>query len=298
MDDSFNLNTWVTAFNSHLKLRAFEQFSLLLCDVQKCSTLQRDLLHKLLFDDHRSPELWFAYIDFVVKTNPDRRLQLQRLVNKSLELLDEKDCKDNKSFLSIHIISAQLKGDAKDSIKYFQNTIWKKEIGRRFATLYLTWAKYETDLNGKASALDILQKGLLCGAEPRQLLITCVQDLNNVSNHTNSPENIILKEEDDEEIEFKSGAEGSRRGVFVVSVSSGDEDATATIKLDIPPPSRHKKPTLHSHSNKQMPDNSIMPDAKHGTKKYKHKFKAIKAFAATKNNKFVVREMSARDSST
>lgn len=43
-----------------------------------------------------------------------------------------------------------------DSLKYFQNIIAKRDIGKRLACTYLTWAEYEQKINGPQSSLKVL----------------------------------------------------------------------------------------------------------------------------------------------
>lgn len=100
---------WVKAFNDKLRVKPFEQFSLLLCDLDSCESAQKDLLKKILFDDHASPVYWGEYISYAFKKFPERKLQLQRLVNKALETVDEKENKNNRHFAAIHVQSAKLK---------------------------------------------------------------------------------------------------------------------------------------------------------------------------------------------
>lgn len=105
-----DLKNWIDAFNSKLKTKAFEQFSILICDFKKCQQKQKDLLYKILFIDHKAANYWSDYIEFVVNSFSDRRLQLQRLINKSFELLSESENINNINYVKIHLIAAQLKG--------------------------------------------------------------------------------------------------------------------------------------------------------------------------------------------
>jgi hypothetical protein len=101
---------WLDAFQQRLKKRTFEQFSILLLDFNECCQEQKRLLEKILFDDHNSVDHWSRYIRFVsVHFDQKNQLQLQRLINKALEFLNEKQLKDNSQFLEIHILLAKLK---------------------------------------------------------------------------------------------------------------------------------------------------------------------------------------------
>ena len=99
---------YIDAFNSRLKTKAFEQFSLLLCDLEKSNDQQLSLLHSLL-EDHRSLQKWAQYITYVSARHPDRKFQLQRLINKALEFLDENELNGKEEFLDIHLYSVKLK---------------------------------------------------------------------------------------------------------------------------------------------------------------------------------------------
>ena len=94
----------MSAFNAKIKSKAFEQFSLLMFDEKMLSgdcssstgnydaSRQRRLLHKILLENHhQSSETWAQYLDIAFKFHlSTRKLQLQWLVNKALELLEEK----------------------------------------------------------------------------------------------------------------------------------------------------------------------------------------------------------------
>ena len=103
---------WTIAFTEKLKTKAFESISLLMFDEHEIAQdqVKQKLLNKLLMTDHKSVSLWAEYIDISFKANyPQKKLQLQRLVNKALEVLDEKELKDNRQYVSIHLHSADLK---------------------------------------------------------------------------------------------------------------------------------------------------------------------------------------------
>ena len=104
-----NQSTWINGFNEKIRLKPFEQFSILLCDLDNCISEQRDLLGSILFGDHLNPQNWHAYVSFATKAFPERKLQLQRLVNKALEILDEKINGDNFYYAALHVMSARLK---------------------------------------------------------------------------------------------------------------------------------------------------------------------------------------------
>ena len=103
---------WISAFNSRLRTKPFEQFNLLLCEnPDLAETRQRDLLKRLLLeeDHHTSAQHWWRYLEYCTIKFPDRKLQLQRLVNKALEFIDEKENQNNLQYVILHMASAQLK---------------------------------------------------------------------------------------------------------------------------------------------------------------------------------------------
>ena len=100
---------WIAEFNRKIRVKAFEQFSLLLCDIDTSDAEQKEKLEKILFNDHTSPVFWLSYVDYVSRIFPERKLQLQRLVNKALELIDESSNKDVESYIKLHLQSAALK---------------------------------------------------------------------------------------------------------------------------------------------------------------------------------------------
>ena len=128
---------WIQQFELKFKSRPFEQFSLLLCQVPDTYTSsdspktleekQLRALFSLLFSSTEEQDLssydksidslcskWKEYLECTFSLYfPDKKLQLQRLVNKCLEILEkvgpQKDLKDNFDYLFIHMQSAKLK---------------------------------------------------------------------------------------------------------------------------------------------------------------------------------------------
>lgn len=100
---------FISMFEEKLKMKSVEKFAILLCDLDKSPPQQKDMLSKILFHDHKNSKYWSDYIKYCIQSFPNRKLQLQRLVAKSLELLDEALYKDNEDFVNIHIQSALLK---------------------------------------------------------------------------------------------------------------------------------------------------------------------------------------------
>lgn len=102
-------SAWIAAFDLHLRKKSFEQFKLLLCDFATSSEEQRQLLGKILFEDHNNASYWADYIHYAYQQFGDRKLHIQRLLNKALEILDEGSNKNNHAFLLIHLQSIKLK---------------------------------------------------------------------------------------------------------------------------------------------------------------------------------------------
>ena len=178
---------YVFAFNAKIKLKSFEQFSLLLCDLEKCDKTQKSLLYNILLKDHTSPTYWFDYVNFATTTFTGRKMQLQRLVNKAIECIDEEKHRMNKSNLLLHLSSASLKNNDNDTLKYFENVIWKKRIGTRFTILYLSWAQVARKLNESLSeSIQILRRGIENQAEPQHSLITLIQEYEQLMSDQNA----------------------------------------------------------------------------------------------------------------
>jgi hypothetical protein len=78
---------WFTKFNDNIKTKTYENFNILLFDIIKYDNKQKDLLYKILFINYQSIEYWSNYIDYIISVFPDRKLQIQRLINKSMEII-------------------------------------------------------------------------------------------------------------------------------------------------------------------------------------------------------------------
>ena len=103
---------WQAGFAARLKTKTHEQFQLLLCDLTVvCDLEQGKLVDKLLIEDdgHLSAAYWFQYLELVRHRFADRKSQLQRLVNKALEILPEEDNRNSADYLRLNICSAMLK---------------------------------------------------------------------------------------------------------------------------------------------------------------------------------------------
>lgn len=78
---------WFIKFNNNIKTKTYENFNILLFDIIKYDNQQKDLLYKILFINYQSIEYWSNYIDYIISVFPDRKLQIQRLINKSMEII-------------------------------------------------------------------------------------------------------------------------------------------------------------------------------------------------------------------
>lgn len=192
---SEDISQWTNQFNLKIKTRQLEQFGLLLCDLESCNNDQKQMLKKILFgssSSHQCASTWCDYITLVIELFPTRKLQLQRLINKALELVvdsssesNSSDVKSSRHYMQLHLIYSQLKSDD-DALKYFHDCIVKKEIGFRFASMFLAWSELElrcgsSDVDAetrKSRALHALQLGLDKKAEPRHQLVARIQDIN------------------------------------------------------------------------------------------------------------------------
>jgi hypothetical protein len=102
------MSNYISAFKEKLQAKSSELFSLLLCDISQDSP-QRWLLDRILFENEKLPIYWYSYITCTVKAFPEKKLQLQRLVNKALEVISENEFRNDESYLQLHLISASMK---------------------------------------------------------------------------------------------------------------------------------------------------------------------------------------------
>jgi hypothetical protein len=116
---SISKDLFTQAFDTKIKKKPFEQFSLLLCDLENCEEIQKNLLKNILFGDESSPLGWLDYINYLINQFPNRKMQLQRLVNKAIDCIDEDKHRMSKHLLSLHMISASLKRLANVYLIYF-----------------------------------------------------------------------------------------------------------------------------------------------------------------------------------
>jgi hypothetical protein len=183
--------TLSACFDTRLKNKARDEFKLLLCDVETCDSHQLELLTKLLDyqkDDepygHTNIINWVRYISCTSDLFPERKLYLQRLVNKAFEFFDESSYKLDKSYLCLHIYSAEFKNDAAASLRYVENTIVKRKIGISLSLLYFAWIKY-TIIANKSSSEGILRA--------KEILRKGIENMNNIT--TSADGDVMMKED-------------------------------------------------------------------------------------------------------
>lgn len=104
-----NIAEWTLKFTEKIKQTKYESFSVLLCDLERADTTQKEFLRKLLFDDHLSAKYWCDYCEYAFERFPERQAQLQRLVNKAISLPVEATNRENKHYTQLHLLSARLK---------------------------------------------------------------------------------------------------------------------------------------------------------------------------------------------
>ena len=83
------------------------------------------------------------------------------------------------------------------AVKHFQN-IYKKKIGRNYAPLFTSWADTEIRLGNCKKAIEVLQQGIVCKAEPVHLLLSKLQEARLVDGRKKQS-----AEEDDDEVVIK-----------------------------------------------------------------------------------------------
>ena len=169
-------------FNELLKKRASEGFTMLMCDLDECEPKQKELLKIVLFQDHKSPLNWWNYINFIKnnKLYSTKILQLQRLTNKAISCIDEAKNKDNRYYVGLHLLSVELKNNSQLRRRYLRDIMYNGGIGKKHSNMFLTWCELELSDNDNKAALDVLSKGLACGAEPRHMLITKHQSIKEI----------------------------------------------------------------------------------------------------------------------
>lgn len=100
------------AFNTKIKTKPFEQFSILMFDLEKevsTKNQQKNLLDQILFGDQNSAQSWADYISYVMDIFPGQKMQIQRLINKGISCVDENKYRESKHLLKLHLNCASLK---------------------------------------------------------------------------------------------------------------------------------------------------------------------------------------------
>ena len=222
---------WDEAFKRSVQQRRTEKLSIMMCDMEKCALKQKDLLQRLLFEDHKDTRNWWEYVSFVKAMEPQKGIaQLQRLVNRAISCIPEDvSTLNNRQYVALHLLSVELRCDSSNwegASKYFKDTIWRKEVGRKYAHVFMAWADIEEKLKGPEGAADVIMKGISCDAAPKTTLLDRYATLNSksTSNLTQS-----TTEQPDNTFDSKGKTLDSS-----ISSLDGDDEAK-TVKLDIQP---------------------------------------------------------------
>lgn len=198
--DQLSIDDWKAAFASKIRVRSSESFSHLLCDVEDVDEPRgkKEALYKILFVDHKNSSFWYDYCTMAMHQFPSRKCQLQRLINKALETIgngaEDTKLRQDKHYALLHGSLAALKSD-EESLRYFEDIIWKKEIGLDMASIFIDWANVELrskkkdsgsttnmDEESRKRALAILQRGIAKNAEPRMEILSRIKELQSKSN--------------------------------------------------------------------------------------------------------------------
>ena len=168
-------------FKDNVKKKEDDNFEVFLYDFETRDSIQNKLIKKL-FDCPCSAKYWLDYVNHAVSALSPSALEKTRLLNKALEMVDEEENKDNKNFVEMQLLFLQCKEDFRSSVEYFEEIIWPKRIGLRFARVFLVWAEMLLKLYGTKpiaidKAIEVLNRGIECKAEPKHLLSSKLKEL-------------------------------------------------------------------------------------------------------------------------
>ena len=247
---------YLKAFNERLKTKAREDFRLVLCDLSGCNKAQKVLLEELLFDKiqskdgHKKAVAWRNYIDYTTEHFCEQKAQLQRLVNKALELVAADA--NNEDYVKLHLHSANLKADDTSSLHYIENVMLKKSIGKFSANVYIRLAEYILRKDGKNTAMEVLQKGLDIQAKPEGIILAFMEEHNltlpgtgasaGEKRSSSSSTSSLSSEEKTEELSTSSkdsdskctNNTGSSEGTTTTSSSSQSHTSEITSETEAP----------------------------------------------------------------
>lgn len=99
---------WEQRFEEVLKSEIYEQFNMLLCNPLRSPEKQKQLLHAILFVDHKSPRYWNQYLVYMAENCPQKKESLITLVFKALSVIPEASNKDQPDFIRLHLRLAAL----------------------------------------------------------------------------------------------------------------------------------------------------------------------------------------------
>eukprot|EP01041_Mallomonas_annulata_P010123 gene10123-21105_t len=121
-----------------------------------------------------SAQHWLEYINYLEGNHLSEAKEgaLQEAVNN----INENENKDNRNYIILHLKIAKSKKNPMDILDHFQY-MWEKEIGKRYSSMFLDWADAALKANVIDVAVSAINKGISCGAEPRQSLLVRLQEL-------------------------------------------------------------------------------------------------------------------------
>ena len=105
MKEDIPQEIWLENFDLKIKNGKYDKFSLLLCDLDGCEAEQATLLRRILFEDHVSCTHWFAYITYAKNKYSSKKCQLQRLINKAFDCIQEVSLNYTLAYLLTYLLT-------------------------------------------------------------------------------------------------------------------------------------------------------------------------------------------------
>ena len=105
---------------------------MLLFDAGTASKNHTALLTKV-FDCPSSAKYWLDYTNYICQKCSPNKAQTIQLLDRALDMIDEEENKDNRNFCELKLLYISARVDHSESLDYFENVLWKREIGLRFA---------------------------------------------------------------------------------------------------------------------------------------------------------------------
>jgi hypothetical protein len=100
---------WEERFRKVIARDSFEQFSMMMCDPKHALDKQRQLLHAILFQDHKAIRNWEAYLDFLASSPRylSQKDNLIRLGNRALCLIADTNSYNTPEYIRIYLRVAE-----------------------------------------------------------------------------------------------------------------------------------------------------------------------------------------------